>query len=330
MKANYAHVANHAGWIDLTTWGIWQLRGADRLRFLQAQTTNDLRPIEPGVGAFAFFCTPTGHVLSDTAILIATDFATLLLPPETHETLFQRLHDAIILDEVEILPQHESLALLSLQGTQVDIVLEEMGLEPPPNRLLGHHLQLWQGAEIRLIRHDRTGFGGVDLIVPYNVMEAFRTALVATECWQIEEPLADLLRYEAGIPRWGIDMDSRTLAPEMGERIARAYISYTKGCYVGQEVLMRIHARGHTNRTWVPLRIEGATPPPQGTLIRAEDRPNAGILTGAVQSPALENAILAWGFVRNPYVAPGTTLHVSLGKPLPATVLPDAPRPAQR
>lgn len=330
MSATYTQVAEYAGWLNLTDWGVLQVRGADNLRFLQAQITNDLRPLQPGEGVFTFFCTPTGHVLSDGMVLRTPHEALLILPPETHASILARLNEAIILDEVEILPQHDALGLISLQGSQVDAVLEELELEPPPAEPLRHHMDSWQGAEIRLIRHDRTGFGGVDLLVPYAVLEQFQTALVATACLQIEEPLAEVLRYEAGIPRWGVDMDSRTLAAEMGEPIVRSHISYTKGCYVGQEVLMRIHARGHTNRTWVPLRVEGDTLPPRGATLGAEDRPDAGVLTGAVRSPALGDAILAWGFVRNAYTQPGTTLTLQTEPPAHATVLPHAPRPAAR
>ena len=330
MRASYAHVADYAGWMNLTEWGILQVRGADRIRFLQAQLTNDLRAAALGGGLFALFCTPTGHVLSDTVVLLTPYEALLILPPETHASISDRLNDAIILDDVEVCPQHESLGLLSLQGSQVDAVLEELEMEPPPPAPLTHHLQYWQGAEIRLARHDRTGFGGVDLLVPYTVMETLQTALIATECWRIEEPLAEVLRYEAGIPRWGIDMSARTLAGEMGEPFVRTHISYTKGCYVGQEVLMRIHARGHTNRTWVPMQIEGTVVPPAGTAVQAEERPDAGVLTGAVPSPALGEAILGWGFVRNAYIDPGTTLQIAGEPPALATILPHAPRPAQR
>lgn len=330
MNATYTQVADYAGWLNLTDWGVLKVGGADSLRFLQAQITNDLRPTQPGEGVFTFLCSPTGHVLSDGMVLRTPGAALLILPPETHASIHARLNDAIILDEVEILPQHDALGLISLQGGQVDAVLEELELEPPPSKPLSHHVGYWQGAEIRLIRHDRTGFGGVDLLVPYAVMEPFQTALVATACLRIEEPLAEVLRYEAGIPRWGVDMDSRTLAAEMGEPIVRSHISYTKGCYVGQEVLMRIHARGHTNRTWVPMRVEGDTLPPRGATLQAEDRPDAGVITGAVRSPALSNAILAWGFVRNAYAGVGSILTLQVESPTKAVVLPHAPRPAAR
>ena len=92
---------------------------------------------------------------------------------------------------------------------------------------------------------------------------------------------------------------------------------------------MRIHARGHTNRTWVPLQVQGEILPPRGTAVHAPDRADVGWITGAVRSPAQEGAILAWGFVRNEYTAPDTRLQVATEPPIEAVVLPSAPRPAK-
>jgi len=329
MSATYEQVAEYAGWLNLTGYGIARILGADRLRFLQGQTTNDLRPLVPGTGVHTAFCSPTGHLLSDALILESEESFLLILPPDTYGTITARLSEAIILDDVTIEPLQEGLGLISLQGTASDEMLDELGLEAPPNESLHHHTRLWQKAEVILIRHDRTGFGGVDLLVPYAVMEEFQTALIATACLPIEEPLATVLRYEAGIPAYGVDMNERTLASEMGKPFEASHISYTKGCYVGQEVLMRIHARGHTNRTWVPMRVEGNQLPQRGSPIHTPDRPDAGVITGAVRSPTLDDAILTWGFLRNNYLDGATPLEVLTEPPQPAVLLPSAPRPAK-
>jgi folate-binding protein YgfZ len=329
VNATYAQVAEYAGWLDRTDWGLIRIFGADRLRFLQGQTTNDLRFLSEGQGTYTAFCTPTGQLLSDGYVLEAEDGFLLVLPAETWGEITARLSEAIILDDVVLMPLQEGLGLLSVQGSAADEVLEEVGLDAPPREPLAHHRRLWQKAEIRLVRNDRTGFGGVDLLVPYTVMEELQTALVATACLPVDDALATVLRYEAGIPQAGIDWSERTLAAEMGEPFVQRHISYTKGCYVGQEILMRIHARGHTNRTWVPMQVLGEILPAHGTAVHAPDRADGGWITGAVRSPALGGAILAWGFVRNEYTQPDTRLQIATEPPKEAIVLPRAPRPAR-
>ncbi|RMH07588.1 MAG: hypothetical protein D6697_08265, partial [Armatimonadetes bacterium] len=104
MNATYEQVANYAGWLDLTDSGLVRVIGADRQRFLQGQTTNDLRPIREGTGVYTAFCTPTGHLLSDGYVLEADGGYLLILPPETWGDLTARLSAAIILDDVTLMP----------------------------------------------------------------------------------------------------------------------------------------------------------------------------------------------------------------------------------
>ena len=321
MNATYVHVQDYAGWLDLSDWGLVRVIGSDRQRFLQAQTTNDLRPLQEGMGVYTAFCTPTGHLLADAYVLEAEESYLLLLPPYAFGTMLERLSQLIILDDVELIPLQEGLGVLSLQGGRASEVLEELGLEPPVEGELRHHRQLWQKVEVRIVRCARTRWGGYDLLLPFEAHEEMKTALIATEVLPIAPELYEVLRYEAGIPLYGVDMDERTLAAEMGPLFEARYISYTKGCYTGQEVLMRIKARGHTNRTWVPLRVAGDAVPLRGTLVAALDRADAGWITGAVRSPMLNGAVLAWGFIRNAYTAPGTRLQVQTDPPAEAEVI---------
>jgi folate-binding Fe-S cluster repair protein YgfZ len=245
MNATYAQVAEYAGWLNLTDWGLIRIFGADRLRFLQGQTTNDLRNLREGQGVYTAFCTPTGQLLSDGYVLEAEDGFLLVLPAETWGEIAARLSEAIILDDVVLMPLQEGLGLLSVQGSATDEVLEEIGLDAPPRAPLAHHTRLWQKAEVRLVRNDRTGFGGVDLLVPYAVMEELQTALVATACLPIDDALATVLRYEAGIPQAGVDWSERTLAAEMGEPFVQSHISYSKGAMWARGADAHSRARAH-------------------------------------------------------------------------------------
>jgi glycine cleavage system aminomethyltransferase T len=130
MNAAYAQVAEYAGWLDLTDCGVMRLFGADRLRFLQGQTTNDLRDLREGQGVYTAFCTPTGQLLSDGYVLEAEDGFLLVLPAETWGEISARLSEAIILDDVVLMPLQEGMGLLSVQGGAADEVLEEVGWTP--------------------------------------------------------------------------------------------------------------------------------------------------------------------------------------------------------
>ena len=117
---------------------------------------------------------------------------------------------------------------------------------------------------------------------------------------------ADALRLEFGNPRWGQDYDERTLPPELGEAFAARHVSYAKGCYVGQEVMMRIHARGHTNRTWVGLLASGSVT--AGSAIRSASREKAGKVTSVARSP--EFGVLGAGFVHRDDALDGTEVWI--------------------
>lgn len=325
----YSTVRELAGWLELNGWGVVRVVGPDRVRFLQGQASNDLMLLQPGRGLYTAFCTPTGHLLSDAYLLDEGEALLLLLPAATFETLLSRLQALIILDEVELISLREVVGVLSLQGAQSAMVLEELGMEAVPAEELAHQTVIWQGMSIRVVRCDRSGSGGYDLYLAYEQMEEFKTALVTAGAPPIPPALYEVLRYEAGIPLYGVDMDEKVIASEMGAAFEAQYISYTKGCYTGQEVLMRIRTRGHTNRTWVPLQVEVASwqrgLPSRGDRIEALDRPDAGWITGAVFSPSL-GAVLAWGFVRNAYILPGTRLQIVHGQELlPAVVLAKPP-----
>ena len=136
MNATYAQVAEYAGWLNLTDAGLVRVLGADRLRFLQGQTTNDLRDLREGQGVYTAFCTPTGQLLSDGYVLEAEDGFLLVLPAETWGEITARLSDAVILDDVTLMPLQEGMGLLSIQGSAADEVLEEVGLDAPPREPL--------------------------------------------------------------------------------------------------------------------------------------------------------------------------------------------------
>jgi folate-binding protein YgfZ len=176
------------------------------------------------------------------------------------------------------------------------------------------------GADALIVRTDEAGVDGYDVIVDRAALDAVRHALVAAGAAPASPEDLETVRVECGRPLFGADLDSDTIPLEAGLD-ARA-ISRSKGCYVGQEVIVRVQDRGHGRvaRRLVGLTLDGdAAVPPRGATIRAADR-EAGRVTSAVWSPSLARPV-ALGYLHRDFVEPGT--HVSIdGADAVVTALP--------
>jgi tRNA-modifying protein YgfZ len=166
----------------------------------------------------------------------------------------------------------------------------------------------WRGTAAIVVRTFDTGEPGFDLLVEAEQAEALRTAIVDAGVPFLDESVADALRIEAGVAAFHRDMDEETIPLEAG--IESRAISFTKGCYVGQEVIVRVLHRGHGRvaRKLVGLRIDGDGVPAAGTALLAGDR-EVGRVTSSAWSPAL-NQVIALGYVHRDFVDPGTELAV--------------------
>jgi folate-binding protein YgfZ len=168
-------------------------------------------------------------------------------------------------------------------------------------------MQTGFGADtVQFRRNDRLGVPGYDIVCPAGVAEAFWNRLVGRGARSAGLAAEEVLRVEAGTPVYGKDITENNLAPEVG-RTAQA-ISYTKGCYLGQEPIVRLRDLGHVNRLLTGLRVEGPQPVPTGAKLGRDDK-EAGQVTSSVYSPAL-GTVIALAYVRRGSAAPGTALEV--------------------
>jgi len=172
-----------------------------------------------------------------------------------------------------------------------------------------------------ILRVSETGEEGFRLIFVVEYAQNIWDALAAVQQVAPWKPVGhaawNILRTEAGVPWYGVDMDERTLPPEAALE-ARA-LSYSKGCYVGQEIIERIRSRGHVNRRLAGLRLQGARPAAGAKLLR--EGKEVGVLTTVVESPTLGGAI-ALGIVRREQLEPGTRLEVEGGGAAEVAALP--------
>lgn len=317
--AEHAALRSAVGVVDLGFRGRLCLTGADRVRLLNGQVTNDVKALATGHGCAAAFCSPKGRLVADVAIFALPDELLLEFEPGLSSALIERLEHHIVAEDVQVVDVAPHYGLLSLQGPRAAEVIARLDLFPtlPETTLQFVTAGSATLGELYLIHRPRAGVPGFDLFVPADSQEAVfdRAVAAAREMGGRAAGFEalDLARFEAGIPRFPVDMDESNLPPEAG--MDRGAISYTKGCYTGQETIARIRTYGQVTKALRGLRLpDNDMPLPQkGDKLLRNGR-EAGYITSARHSPAL-SARLALGYVRKESNAPGTELTlVSSGR----------------
>lgn len=319
-RAELAALRHRAGVLDLSFRSRLCLIGADRARFLHGQVTNDVKKLRAGEGCYAAITTAKGKMESDVNIFCLEEELLVDFEPGLAEKISQRLEKYLVADDVQIVDAAPHYGLLSVQGPQAEAVVRALNLlsEIPAQPLASVKIPDATLGEIYLVNHARFGTGGFDLFIPNNSLGAVAGQLITAAkqiggraCgWQAFETA----RIEAGVPRFGADMDETTIPLECG--IESRAVSYTKGCYIGQEVLNRVHSVGHVNRELCGLRLADdlQTLPRRGDKLFYAGK-EAGHITSAIKSPSL-NANVALGYVRREANQPGNALalHSAAGE----------------
>jgi len=325
----YRALAEGAGVLERTDRGRLRLAGADRRAYLQGILTNDIEALGPGTGCYAAMLTPTGRMIADMRVLELGDSLLLDLDAGLAAAIRDRLDQFIFAEDVTVSDETAPLAQIGVYGRQAARVVAEAlrapggGTLPDPERLaslrLFESLRAEHGAPAIAAASDDFGAAGFEVFVEAGARGALAAALARAGAMPVSRDTAEVTRVEAGRPLFGVDMDAETIPLEAG--IEDRAISLTKGCYVGQEIIIRVLHRGggRVARRLVGLTIDGPVPA-RGDRIRAGDR-ETGAITSAVHSPALGRAI-AMGYVRRDHAEPGTAVTIAgAGAPIPATVV---------
>jgi len=255
---------------------LWRLTGPDAMRYLNGQVTNDVARLADGTSCYAAVCTAKGRMEGDVTIAVHAGEFYLDADPVLRESLGARLEKYLIADDA-----------LFEDLSDLWSVSHVFGATPPPAPEGGF-----------VIAYARFGVPGHDVwIANPNTTLAGAT---------VEADVLETLRIEHGIPRWGAELTTATLPPEAGPHMLAA-ISYTKGCYVGQETIARLKSVGHVNRSLAFLRSDSAAFPSPGVKLKLGDH-EAGIVTSSCYSPRLEKGI-ALGYVQRQAVAEGASLQ---------------------
>jgi folate-binding protein YgfZ len=290
--------------------GVLAVTGPDRLVWLQGLLTNDVAALGPGDSRYAAYLTPQGRMITDLRVINLADRALLEVPASLAETLRARLEALLFAEDAEVSDVSASTAVIDLHGPDTPQVTARARAAIPLTSL-------------EMIRDDVYRVPGATWFVPRDEADAVVRAL--TEAGAIETTLEtlDVVRVEAGRPAFLADMDEHTIPLEAG--IEDRAISLTKGCYVGQEIIIRVLHRGHGRvaRKLVGLMLDpGASAPARGAGIASGSR-EIGAVTSAVESPDLGRPI-ALGYVHRDFVQPGTAVEIA-GIPASVAALPFIP-----
>ncbi|HKQ36704.1 MAG TPA: glycine cleavage T C-terminal barrel domain-containing protein [Verrucomicrobiae bacterium] len=272
--ADYWRLRRNVGWLDLSARSRLLIKGADRKRFLHGQVSNDVNKLQAGQGCYAAIVTAKGKIESDVFIWCLEDALLLDFEPGLTQKIAARFDKYVIADDVQIEDASGLYNMYTVQGREVS---------PPPH--VGGYV----------FGNARGTAKGFDVFVPFGQ----KVDLPGT---QVSEEALEIVRIEAGQPRFGVDMDESNLAPEAGIE-ARA-ISYAKGCYIGQEVISRVRTYGQVARALRGLRCESLLKRGDKLFLQGKE---VGYVTSAVFSPALQQNI-ALGYVRREHNAIGTRL----------------------
>jgi folate-binding protein YgfZ len=284
--------------VDRSERGKLALTGSEAKTFLHGQVTNDIESLEPGGGCYAAFLTHKGKMLGDLRVLDAGGELLLDTERSTLQELFNMIRRYKLGLDAELHKRTLETALFSLIGPDARRIAGAEGLPDAEHANAASEIG---GVPVRLAVTDV----GVDVLTPAEHAEAVRAALLAAGAAEGSEETAEVLRVERGRPRYGIDLDDSVIPQEAG--LNDRAVSFTKGCYVGQETVARLFYRGKPNRHLRGLRLSAPAAP--GAVLRLGDK-EVGRVGSAVVSPV--HGPIALALVRRE-AQPGATLRVGDG-----------------
>ncbi len=316
----YRNAQQQSALFDLSDREQFALTGPDRVRFLNAFCTANIATLQTGHGCEAFITSVKGRIVGHLFVFAEEEMLWLESGAGTAEPLTGHLAKYLMIEDAELETRTEELGTLLVSGPETLTTLEQAGAAT-------HQLAPWQhlrgeiaGIDVHLRRTDMLGVPGVELIAPRTELGRLWQHLTDSGIAPAGRDAFEALRIEAGLPKVGIDVSDGNLAQEAA-RTALA-ISFTKGCYLGQEPIARLDAMGHTNRELRGLELESGSVPQPGAAVF--DTPEAGKEVGRITSSALrpsDKRPLALALLRTRFNSPGTTVYVAAGEgTVPATV----------
>jgi tRNA-modifying protein YgfZ len=297
----YRALREGAAVLDLSERAKIRVSGEDRARLLHAMTTNRVQGLDPGQGCYLFFLSAQGRILADANLFCFNDHLLLDLEPETRAKVHAHLDRYIIADDVTIEDQTESRATVAVEGPESARILSGIGAPLP------EEAYAWLAWGSRVVaRVESTGAGGYFIFLPAAEKEALLAEVASAGAVPASPEEARVVRIEHGRPRYGEEITERYLVQETGQMHA---VNFSKGCYLGQEIVERVRSRAQIHRVLMRVEIDSTEVPAAGVKLKAGDA-DAAEIASAVFSPAL-GKVVALAYVRTQYGESGARLSLN-------------------
>jgi folate-binding protein YgfZ len=295
MGNEYQQAREHAASFDLSNRGKVVVSGADARTFLHNLSTNDIKALRSGTGCESFFATAQARAVAYGVVFCeeaeGLESFWIDLDSGLADKVVRHLDRYIISEQVELSNRSAELAQWHVVGLEAKAALDRAAL----------------GGSCRIRPWNRLDLPGYDVVCPTANKDTVHEALLDAGATPASSEIYDVLRVEAGMPTYGIDIDDNRFVVEVGRKQA---ISYTKGCYLGQEPIVMARDRGHANRALLGLRVRSDAPLPRGTKL-TRDGKQVGEVTSSVISPRFGTIALA--YIRRGNQEPGTVVAYTIG-----------------
>ena len=299
--------AGGAGLIDLSARGRLLVSGSEAAQFLNGLITNDMKTLALNSWMPAAFANVQGRLLAAVRVIRRDDGFVIDTENASREAVVRLLERFTFAGDFH-LKDLADLMQLSIQGkSAAEMLGQVLGKDLSSLNRTAVAMVVWQNEQTTIIRSTHTAEDGFDLLIARAAGQSLRDALVAAGAVAVTDEVREILRVEAGIARYGVDMDESNVVTETNLEDA---VSFTKGCYVGQEIIVRIKHRGHVAKKLTGIVLEGHATIESGAKILSADEKEIGRVTSATFSPR-QGCTIALAYLKYDYLEPGTEVRIN-------------------
>jgi folate-binding protein YgfZ len=309
-RTEYSFAQNTVGLIDKNYRAYVSFTGPDRVRYLNAILTNNIKDLQPGQGTTSLLLNPQGRILAEIETYAQPDELFCVSYAMIRERLIETLDKYIIMDDVTLRDDTQLYGTLALEGPNAaQVVTEVTGIDLAAMLELSRQEARLSNIDCCVTKRSLGQFPSAEFLIPRDHLQAawqiLRERTQAAAGGPMGYTALNTLRLEQGIPWFGYDFGEKQIPHEAG--LQDTHISYTKGCYTGQEIVERVRSRGQVNRVRASLVFAGTEVPAAGAALTVDGK-EVGHVTRAAFSPSL-SAPIAMAYVRRENAAPGAELQ---------------------